>query len=287
MEVDPTYALAYTGIADSHTVGSGGYLGLQPKDAFPRARVAAEKALALDDTLAEAHASMSSIKFEHDWDWAAAEAHDKRAVELNPNYATAHQWYGEFLWAVGRHEESIAKIKRARELDPFSIIINTVLGWSYLYAGQYDNAIDQCHKTLELDPDFWGAHDCLAWAYQFAGHPEEAMSDRRKLAVLDGATPAELTQMEEAYKTGGLKGFWRWRKNELERAYSRGEYVREELAQAYAQTGEIDKAVDLLEKAYQERDSVVVYINTWPQFDPLREDPRFQELVRKMNFPEN
>ena len=154
IEKDPTYALAYTGLSDTYTTGSGLYLGLPSKEAYPRGRAAALKALEIDDSLAEAHISLASAKFEYDWEWAAAEKEFLRGLELNPGYATGHQWYAEYLRAVGRQEEGLAEMKRALELDPLSLIINTSLGWQYVYARQYEKAIEQCRKTVEMEPGF-------------------------------------------------------------------------------------------------------------------------------------
>jgi TolB-like protein/Tfp pilus assembly protein PilF len=283
--VDPTYALAYAGIADSYTVGRGSYLRLAPREAYPKARVAAQKAIELDDNLAEAHTSMASIKFEYDWDWAAAEREDKRALELNPNYATAHQWYGEFLWGMGRFDEATAQIKKALELDPLSLIINAVLGWNYLYQRQYARALEQCQKTLEMDPRFGNAQLCVFISAALGGRGEEALQALSRFLELQGATPADTEALRKAYQTEGVRALWR-RWLQLQQSQRQGQSPAR-LAEAYAQLGEKDRAISLLEQGYEERDAELAYLNVWPLFDPLRDDPRFQALVRRMNFPGN
>jgi len=286
IEKDPTYALAYTGLSDTYTTGSGLYLGLPSKEAYPRGRAAALKALEIDDSLAEAHISLASAKFEYDWEWAAAEKEFLRGLELNPGYATGHQWYAEYLRAVGRQEEGLAEMKRALELDPLSLIINTSLGWQYVYARQYEKAIEQCRKTVEMEPGFRSAHWCLTDAYLAAGRGADAVPEIQAAAKLDGATPEQVAAIRQAYERAGIKGLWQLRLEVLGKD-ARRVYVRPtEFAQAYAQLGEKDQAMAWLEKAYDERDGFVAYIKTWPEYDPLRGDPRFQALLRRMKFPD-
>jgi serine/threonine-protein kinase len=286
IDQDPGYALAYAGIADSHTVAGGFYLGLPAKEAYPRGKAAALKALEIDDALGEAYASLAPVKMEYEWDWAGAERVFQRALELNPGYATARQWYAEYLFAMGRHEESIAEMKRALELDPFSLIINASLGWSYLFARQYDMAVEQCRKTLEMEPNFANAQRCLSLSLLAANRGEEALEALVRLWILRGATPEVLTSLRRAIGTAGLEGYWRWKLDRLVEL-SKREYVSPiPIAEAYGQLGERDEAVAWLEKAYQERDSGLTYLKGWPLWDPLRDDPRFHSLLRRMNFPE-
>jgi len=162
---DPNYALAYAGLADSYAVLAIN-TDAPPRESFPQAKAAAIKALELDDTLVEAHATMLQIKAEYDWDWSGVEKEYRRAVELNPNYPTTHLYYSIYLIKTGRHEEAVAEIKRAQELDPFSFIINAVVGRVFFFARRYDEAIEACYKTLELDPNFFVAHLFLGRAYK-------------------------------------------------------------------------------------------------------------------------
>jgi len=286
VELDPTYAQAYTGIADCYTVGSGVYLDLPPKEAYPKAKAAALKALQLDRALGEAYTSLASVSLEYDWDWDKTVEESRRGLELNPNYATGHQWYAETLSALGRHEEAIREMKRALELDPFSLIISAGVGWRYYYARQYDRAIEQCKKTLELDADFFSAHLCLSNAYLEAGREKEALEQMQKLAALSGASPEQLAERRKIYETKGMKALWRQRADQLDMVLQRGEFVGlYSLAEAYIRSGQLDKAVDALEKGYQERNATLTYINANPLFDPLRSNSHFQDLLRRMNFP--
>ena len=286
IEKDPRYALAYTGVADSYTVGSGRYLALPAKEAYPRARVAAEKALQIDDSLAEAHASMASIKMEYDWDWAGAEREFRRAVELNPNYATAHQWYAEYLSARGRHQEAILEIKRALQSDPFSLIINVGVGWTYFYMHEYDQAIEQCRKTLELQPTFTQAQYCIMNANLRAGRGEEALRARLKLGAMTGESQEKLNEIRRVYEKAGIKGLWQARLQELQEESRRTYVAPTEFAMVYAQLEDLDQAFAWLEKAFTERDADVIYIKRWPLYDPLRGDPRYHALLRRLNLPE-
>ncbi|MEJ2722384.1 MAG: protein kinase, partial [bacterium] len=184
-EQDPSYASAYAGVADSYDL-LGWYGYLSPQEAFPRARQAAEKARDLDDSLAEAHASLGWISTNYDWDWKSAEKEYNRALELNANYATAHQWYAEFLTYMGRHDDSVLEMRRALELDPLSLIINNDLGQVYYFARRYDEAIFQLRKTLEMDPGFVVAHFFLALAYAQKSMYDEALRAAQRAMTLAG-----------------------------------------------------------------------------------------------------
>jgi serine/threonine-protein kinase len=177
LEIDPSYAMAWVGVADSHIVASGDYLGLPAAEANDRARAAALRALELDESLAEAHISLAAVKMEGDWDLEGSEKEYQRGLELNPGYATGHQWYAELLSAMGRHEDSIAEMKKALELDPLSLIINASLGWRYFYAGRFEEALEQCLKTLEMEPLFvngaWCAGQSLVGSGQVLEHPTD------------------------------------------------------------------------------------------------------------------
>jgi tetratricopeptide (TPR) repeat protein len=177
VDKDPSYALAYSGLADSHNM-LGDYSYVAPGEAFPRALALAAKALELDDTLAEAHSSLAFAKLFYDQDWAGAEHHFKRAIELNPNYAPAHQWYAiNYLLPLKRLDQSFTEVKRAQQLDPLSLIINASVGWQYYQARQYDQAIEQYRKTLELDPNFVTGHLWLGQVYEQKAMFEEALKE--------------------------------------------------------------------------------------------------------------
>ncbi len=175
---DPNYAIAYAGLADSYTLaGSYGYSILPPREAMPKAEAAAAKALAIDDSLAEAHASLGYIKFTYDWDWAGAEEEFKRAIALNPGYDNAHHWYSHELMALGRTDEAMAEARRALELSPSDTVMNEHMGWTYLMARDYDHAIQSARKAIGMDPNFLLAHRVLGLAYEYKGQNDEAIAE--------------------------------------------------------------------------------------------------------------
>ncbi len=282
IDIDPTYALAYAGLADSYNM-RGSYGHAPPKDVMPRAKAAAVKALEIDSTLAEAHASLGYAYATYDWDWKAGEREYKRAIELNPNYATAHHWYGLYLTTMGRSDEAVDELERARVLDPLSLIINTNVGWVLYFARLYDQAIEQFRKTLELDPNFVGAHWKLRQVYEKKGMYEEAIVELETLLELLGAS--ELAgAVRRAYLLSGYNGaLERWAES-LEEHAKREHVSPYDIVLIYAQLNVNDQAFALLEKGYEVRDGLLVYLNVDPQFDNLRTDPRFSALVRKIGL---
>ncbi len=281
---DPGYALAYAGLADSYNV-IGDYNRTPPRENFPLAEAAAKKAVDLDDTLAEAHTALAVVKAGYDRDWAGAEREFKRALELNPGYASAHYFYGLlYLSPQGRHEEGIAELKKALELDPFSPIINTNLGRVLYWAHQYDRAAEQEKKTLDADPDFGPAHARLAEIYEAKGMYQEA------LRVVEKSGPAlvtsqDLAEMRQAYAKLGPRGYWEKRLESLKRR-AKQEYVDPVfLAHYYAYLGDKAHALEALETAYNDRTMWVNFVKVDPPYDTLRSDPRFQDLVRRLGLP--
>ena len=255
------------------------------KEAYPRAKGAATKALELDETLAEAHTSLAVIKGDYEWDWLGAEREFKRAIELNPNYATAHHWYSDYLGIMGRHEEAIAEIKRAQQLDPLSLIINTVAGVRFHWARRYDEAVEQLRKTLEMDPNFAVAHDWLGQVYEQMGQDESAIAEHQKAIRASGGSSQVVAALGHTYAAAG-------KRNEALRILAdlnerrKMAYVSPyDIAVIHVAFGEKDQAFEWLEKAYQERASPIVVLKVDPRLDPLRSDPRFQDLLRRMNFP--
>jgi serine/threonine protein kinase/tetratricopeptide (TPR) repeat protein len=278
---DPTYALAYSGLADSYAVFAG-FGSLSPKMAYPKAKEAAQKALQIDDTLAEAHASLAFINTMYDWDSPSAEKEFQRSIELNPNYATARSWYALTLAGTGRFEEAIAQAKRALTLDPVSMIANWNAGYIFYVARQYDNAIDQERKTLELDSDFVPARAILGESYIQKSMFKEAVAEFERALMISPADAYALGGLGQAYAAAGRRPEAQKvldRLNEL----SKKKYVAPWTnAAIYSGLGEKDKAFEWLEKVYEERS--VVNIRTDPIFDPLRSDPRFADLLRRMNL---
>ena len=284
IERDPTYALAYAGIADCYDL-LGWYDYLPPKEAFPRAKAAAEKALEMDETLAEAKASLGWISVNYDWDWLTAESKYKRAIELNPGYATVHQWYAEYLSYMGKHDESIAEAKRAQELDPLSIIINNDLGQVFYYARQYDQAIEQLQKTLELDPDFIVAHFFLAFLYAQKAMYDKAIAEVQKAMDLSGGGDSLIVaQLGTIYSCSGRRDEAKKVLDELH-GLSNKRYVSPfYIALIYMGLGQNDQAFEWLEKAYEERDHWLETLKVHPMLDSLRSDPRFTKLLKKMRL---
>jgi len=284
IERDPSYALAHAGIADCYDL-LGWYDYLPPEEAFPKAKAAAEKALEIDDTLAEANASLGWISANYDWDWLTAESKYKRAIQLNPSYATVHQWYAEYLSYMGRHDESIAEAKRAQELDPLSIIINNDLGQVLYYARRYDQAIEQLQRTLELDPDFVVAHFFLAFLYAQKSTYDKAITEVQKaMALTAGDDSLILAQLATIYSYSGRRDEAKKVLDELHKL-SKQRYVSPfYMSLIYMGLGQKDQAFEWLEKAYEERDHWLETLKVHPWLDSLRSDPRFTALLKKMGL---
>jgi TolB-like protein/Tfp pilus assembly protein PilF len=281
---DPTYALAYSGLADCYS--SLADFGLVPaKEGYLRAKDAALKAVELDDTLAEAHGSLALIKSSYDWDWSGAEKEIRRAIELNPSYADAHRLHAEVLWQTGRLNEAIAESKGNLELDPISLGNNVDLGVEYFLARQYDQAIAQERKVLELDPNYIDAYYFRGMAYVKKSMYKEGMAEFEKGVAISPVDTEALTGLGYGYAvTGRTVEAHRIldKLNEL----SKHEYISPVWrAKIYAGLEDKDKAFEWLEKAFEDRSIVSVgYIKTNPMFDPLRSDPRFADLLRRTNL---
>ena len=281
---DPTYALAYTGVADAY-LNLAGWGHLPFRDAYPRAKAAAAHALAIDENLAEAHVSLAMVAKEYDWDWPAAGRGYRRALELNPNYATAYQWYGEYLAALGQHAEAIVAFQRAIELDPLSLIIHATLGrHGYFFARQYDQAIAQLQKTLEMDENFWVAHHFLGWVYACADRLPEALAAFHTAQRLQPDNQEVLAVLGYAYGRAGQVV-------EARRAFaeatqsSRGRYVSPMWPALIALgMGEHDQALGWLEKAYEDRAQMLSEAKVDSIYDPLRADSRFIDLLRRVGL---
>jgi eukaryotic-like serine/threonine-protein kinase len=278
---DPNYALAYAGLADCYDLLHE-YSDLSPKESYPKAKAAAIKALELDDTLGEAHTSLAYSLVNYDWDWRGAEKEYQRAIQLNPNYATAHQWYAECLSMLGRHTEAIAEIKKAHELDPLSLIINQGVGGKYLYARRYDEAMAQFHRTLELYPHFPPTHQRLGWCYAQKRMYDEAIAEMQKAVELSGDSTQMIAALGYAYAAAGRRDMAQGIIAELERR-SKESYVDNYfVATIFAALGEKDEAFALLNKACEERSYWMPWINIDPQLDNLRSDSRFDALVQRV-----
>ena len=284
IEKDPTFALAYAGLADAYVVP---LIQMPPKEAMPKARAAAMRALELNESLAEAHTTLGRVLASYDWDWAGAEKEYKRAIQLNPRYAPAHQWYGGYLQCMGRSEEATKERLLAQELDPLSPIINFELGVAYFFKRDYDRAIDQFKKTLELDPDFPPVHQFLPAAYEQKGMYDEAFAAFKKAMSLSGRDPQHaIGGLGHLYAVTGRKSEAQEQINELKQ-FSQERYVRSAyIALIYAGLGDKDQAFAWLEKGFEERTYQMTNIKLEPRFDVLHSDPRFSDLVRRIGLPQ-
>jgi TolB-like protein/DNA-binding winged helix-turn-helix (wHTH) protein/Tfp pilus assembly protein PilF len=272
--LDPNYAQAYAGLADAYALLGSWPNPIMPRsDAMSQARAAAQKALSLDDSLSDAHASLGFVKMHYDWDFAGAEKEFQRAIALNPGYATAHHWYAYDLVALARLDDALAEIRRAQQADPLSVIISRDVGEILEFAGRDDEAIAQCRKTLEMDPTFSHAHMLLAWAYHHKGQSKEFMEELEK---------AGRAGQEHAR---GIVYALQGKRAEAHRLLARfGENYGSSLdiAEVYVYLGEKDRTFALLEKALGERVGGLIIMRVTPEWEPIRADPRFEQLERRV-----
>jgi serine/threonine protein kinase/Flp pilus assembly protein TadD len=282
IEKDPSYALPYSGVADSYNM-LGLWGGLPQTESAPKAKAAAIKALEIDDQLAEAHASLGWTKFAFDWDWSGAEKELRRAIELNPSYATAHSWLFSCLIQQGRLDEAQTEIKRAHELDPVSLIVNSVLAYASYLARHYDQAIEQERKTLELDEQFAPAHWVLGMAFEQEGKFGEAIAELQKATTLD-SHPIYPAALGHAYGVAGHRGEARAVLAKLVKLSKERDIAWNEIAIVYAGLGERKEALATLQKASKRHDSMLNWLKVDPRLDILRSDPRFPNLIRGMNL---
>ena len=286
IEKDPHYALAYAGLADSYLVQ--GWIGeLPPKEIYPQAREAAIKALELDDTLAEAHNALATVKRDYDWDWSGAEREYKRAIELSPNYANAHQWYGELLMALQKKQESSAEMNRAQELDPLSPVINVEKGTTFLYAeGRADLALEQLQKARALDPNFPQLHWALGLLHLWKGEVTGATAEFQTAVTLSPGITMYKGGLGHAYARAGQTSEARRLLRELSDLSTRRYVSGIDFASIYTGLGERGLAFASLEKAYQQRDPrLIIWLNLHPEFDTLRSDSRMRDLARRIGLP--
>jgi len=283
IEEDPKYAQAYSGLADTYALlGDWQYAVMTPKEAFPKAKAAAIQALELDSTLGEAHNSLAFVLDGFDWDLDSGGKEFRRAIELSPGYATAHHWYAWHLSLLGRYDEAIAEMKKAENLDPLSLIINADLAELLVLAHSYDESIRQSRKTIEMDPNFAVAHNQLGQAYLQKHTYGEAVAELQKAVELSGGSPAFIANLARAYVASGKKREALKLLSDLKKRSNPSYSNASEIAVIYASLGDSDQAMNWLEKGYEERFNPGVLLR--PGFDPLRSDPRFQDLARRIGL---
>jgi tetratricopeptide (TPR) repeat protein len=280
IEEDPNYAQAYAGLADTYALlGDWEYGVLAPKDAYPKAKAAASRALELDNTLSEAHTSLASLGM-FDWNWKPAGEEFRRAIELNPGYATAHQWYAWHLSLLGRHSEALTEIRKAASLDPLSLIIRADMADLLFVARLYDDSIEQSRKTLEMDPNFAVAHFELGQAFGQKHMYKEGIAELQKAVELSGGSTAFTSSLAYTYAVSGRKSEAVKILNDLKARSTRNP---SEIALIYVGLGEKDQAMKWLEEAYKEHFNPSIVLR--PAFDPLRSDPRFRDLMLRIGLP--
>jgi TolB-like protein/DNA-binding winged helix-turn-helix (wHTH) protein/Flp pilus assembly protein TadD len=287
IEKDPGYAAAYSGLADCYSsLGFSFDVGdMAPNDVQPKAIAAAQRAIALNDSLAEAHTSLGFIRLNYQWDWPGAETEFRRALALNSGVANAHHWYAHYLMVAGRTQEAEAESRRALELDPLSPIMNVHLGWHYFYAHQYDQALDQFHKTLELDPNYGLAYWYRGLAYEQRGMYAEAIRELRKGSELLEGNTVIYSDLGHAYAMAGNRGGATSILAELKQLRTRTYVSHFGIALLCIGLGLKDQAFASLEQAYRERSDMLIYLNVDPRLDPLRSDPRFTALAHEIGIP--
>jgi TolB-like protein/DNA-binding winged helix-turn-helix (wHTH) protein/Flp pilus assembly protein TadD len=284
IEEDPKYAQAYSGLADTYALlGDWQYAVMTPKEAFPKAKAAAIKALELDNALGEAHNSLAFVLDGFDWDFDSAGKEFRQAIQLNPGYATAHHWYAWHLSLLGRYDEAIAEMRKAENLDPLSLIINADLAELLVLAHSYDESIQQSRKTIEMDPNFALAHNQLAQAYLQKHMYDEAVAELQKAVQLSGSSPTCIANLARAYVVSGKRSEALELLSELKKRSNPDYSNASEIAMIYASLGDTDQAMNWLEKGYEERFNPGVLLR--PGFDPLRSDSRFQNLVHRVGLP--
>jgi len=282
---DANFALAYAGLADSYAT-----LGIlddqRPQDSMPKARSAAMKAVELDDGLAEAHAALGYVKHRYEWDFTGAEKEFKRAIELDPKYATAHQWYGWYLISLGKFDDALAEFQQAQQLDPLSLYTNLTLGVPYYYSRNYEKAAEQFQRVSDMNPDFWLAHSWLAQTRAHQGKHDAALAELQKIGKIRGENLTEIPLAGYLYAVAGkpvearqvLEASQRAAKNRYVPAY--------ELANIYAGLEDNNKTFEWLEKAFIERDSTMTFIKVDQRLDRIRSDPRLAKLIDRVGIPQ-
>jgi serine/threonine-protein kinase len=282
---DANYAQAYAGVADSYLMLGPFLESMPPREALSQARVAVTKALELDPTLAEAHATLAQIALTGDWDWQTAETEFQKALDFNPGYATAHHWYGLYLGYLGRAAEARQQIQKARELDPLSLILQTNLGWTYYIERQYEKTVEVLQQVLQRDASLWVAHWGLGSSYVQQGRLDEGIAELNRAVELSARNSRAIASLAYAYARAGKRPQAERLLAELMNRSKDGQHIPAgDIAQIYLGLGQRDRALDWLEKAYVEHSQSLLLIKVDPWLDELRADARFGELLRRIGL---
>jgi eukaryotic-like serine/threonine-protein kinase len=284
IEKDPSYALAHAGVADSYVLlGWNSYL--PPKEAFPKGKVAAITALRLDPDLAEAHTSLAALLWLHDWQWEEARTEFKRSLQLSPTYATANHWYAEFVMTMGRQAEAIAKMKNGQDLDPLSLIINVAVGWALYHARQYDEAGEQLRRSVDLEPNYPVTYWILGLVLRKTDCHEQAITASENAVKLSNGSPLMLAALASTLGAAGRTKEAHHILDELTRLAKQRYVAPYFFAGIYLGLGDHDRAIECLEKSYEERSHWLIYLHIDPSMDALRDNSRFQNLLRRIGLP--
>ena len=284
VEKDPSYALAYAGVADSYVL-LGWNCYLPPNEAFSKGKAEALTALHLDPDLAEAHTALAALLWLHDWQWKAAGTEFKCSLELGPTYPTANHWYAEYLMTMGRNEEAMARMEHSQELDPLSLIINVAVGWALYHARRYETSIEQLRRTVELDPSYPVTYWILGLLLRKTGHYELAIREGEKGVKLSGGSPLMQAALAHTLAAAGRTKEARQILDDLKKL-AKQKYVSPYFfAGIHIGLGEDDRAIEYLEKAYEEHTHWLIYLRIDPSMDSLRYNARFKDLLQRVGLP--
>ncbi|HXW89711.1 MAG TPA: tetratricopeptide repeat protein, partial [Terriglobales bacterium] len=283
VEKDPSYALAYTGVAESYVLlGWNSYL--PPKDAFPKAKAAAMTAIRLDPDLGEAHTPLAAVLWLHDWQWEKAQTEFDRSLELNPTYPTGNHWQAEYVMTMGRQDEALVKMKNSQELDPLSLIINVAIGWACYLARRYDEAIEQLRRAVELDPNYPVTYWILGLVYRKTGRYDLAITEGEKGVHLSGGSPLMRAALAHSYgKAGRTKEALRML-DDLTTLAKRTYVAPHFFVGIHIGLGDNNRALEYLEKSYEEHCHWLIYLHIDPSMDELRDNLRFQDLLQRVGL---
>jgi len=284
VDSDPTYALAYAGLADCYVLlGWNSYL--PPKEAFPKAKAAAKAALQLDPDLAEAHTPLAAVLWLDDWEWSKAKAEFERSLELSPTYPTANHWYAEYATTMGRHEEAMVRIRKSQDLDPLSLIISVAVGWALFHARRYDEAIEQLQRTIDLDPNYPVTYWILGLLLRRTGCYELAVTEGEKGVKLSGGSPLMRAALAQTLGAAGRTQEARQILDDLTELAKHKYVAPYFFAGIHIGLGENERAMEYLQKCYEEHSHWLIYLHLDPSMDELRGNPRFQDLLRRVGLP--